>query len=277
MAGPADIFVNVEAHIASGRFIRATSTNKSDIRDFTFDSVDISQCRDVLDLGCAHGFFTRGLAGRLHPEAHLVGLDLWPQYEKYFLESCREAGIDGNFQLSGNERIKSFAAESFDLVLCSYALYFFPEAVSDIARILRPNGYFITVTHAVPHMQELVGIMKKLLGERLPRPVETLPLEDLFDAFSGSNGRELLAPWFGRIDKKEYRNSLRITIGDLPDLLNYLCFKGPKFVPAGSGLDEHFVRCEVTAFLRNLLETEGALEITKDDVVFVCRSPQQPG
>ncbi|MDD3620662.1 MAG: hypothetical protein PHX57_14835, partial [Desulfobulbaceae bacterium] len=56
--GLADIFGDIQAHMESGRFIRNNSSNRGDIRDFTFNDVDLRNCRDVLDLGCAYGFFT---------------------------------------------------------------------------------------------------------------------------------------------------------------------------------------------------------------------------
>ena len=89
--GPAAIFGDIQAHMESGRFIRDNSLNKQDIRDFTFNDVDLGHCRDILDLGCAYGFFTRGLAGRLHPEAVLNGVDLCRECEEYYILSCRES------------------------------------------------------------------------------------------------------------------------------------------------------------------------------------------
>lgn len=269
----ADIFVDIEAHIESGRFIRDTSTNKHDIRDFTFGDVDLRGCRDVLDLGCSYGYFTRGLNGRLHPEAHVIGMDLWPGCEKYFLDACGESGFSGQFLLSDKVFCKRFPEACFDFVLCSYALYFFPEAISDIARILRPGGYFIAVTHCVPHMRELVDIIKRLLEKRVVPPPGSLPLEKLFDAFSDANGYRMLSPWFREIREKKYTNSLRINAAALPRLINYLCFKKPKFIPGEYELDDRFIEADVADHLGELLSHREFLAVSKDDAVFVCRGP----
>lgn len=270
----AEIFIDIEAHIESGRFIRDTSTNRTDIRDFTFRDVDLGSCRDVLDLGCSYGFFTRGLAGRLNPEAHLIGVDLWEECAEHFLRACRESGYSGEFVLSGKTFCKEFQDNSFDLVLCSYALYFFPYAIPDIARVLRPDGLFITVTHNVPHMPELVETVKKLLGKRLGRQVRSLPLEGLFEEFSGANGLQMLSSWFLEIREKTYDNSLEITNESLPALIKYLCFKRPKFIPGGMQWDEPFIRSEIADYFRELLTRQKIFTITKDDTVFICRHPK---
>lgn len=270
---PADIFVDIQSHIEAGRFIQAASTNKHDIRDFTFSGIDLSNCADILDLGCSYGFFTRGLAGRLHPDAHVLGIDLWPACEDYFVKACLESGFTGEFCLSDKVFCGQYAEKSFDLVLCSYALYFFPQAIQDIARVLRPNGLFITITHSVPHMQELVDIIKKLLKEHLGHPVQSLPLEKLFEFFSGDNGRQMLTPWFGEIREKEYINSLRIAEDLLPGLVDYLCFKKPIFIPGETGRDDRFVTSYVAGYLSELLARQKHLMISKDDTVFVCRHP----
>jgi len=275
MTGCADIFVDIQAHIESGRFIRNNSSNKYDIRDFTFNDVDLSNCKDILDLGCAYGFFIRGLAGRLHPDARVVGVDLWQGCEEYFAKACRESGFTGKFRLSDEVFCKRFAEESFDLVLCSYTLYFFPEAIPEIARVLRPNGFFVTVTHSVPHMQELIDIIKKLLEKHVGHTVESLPLEKQIEAFSNINGFQILFPWFQEIRENRYVNSLRINEDSLPGLLNYLCFKRPLFFPEDCNCDVKFIRSDVADYFRKLLTRQECLTISKDDTVYICQYPQQ--
>jgi ubiquinone/menaquinone biosynthesis C-methylase UbiE len=271
---PADIFMDIEAHIESGRFIRDCSLNRRDIRDFTFGDVDLSSCRDILDLGCAYGFFTRGLAGRLHPDAHINGVDLWGGCEAYFLAACRESGYTGQFCLSDKAFCKRYQDKSFDLVLCSYTLYFFPEAIGEISRILRRNGIFISVTHSVPHMQELTGILKNMLKEQADCDVRTLPMEKLMDAFSSDNGKQLLSPWFGEIRTKNYENTLRIDQESLSGLIRYLCFKKPLFFPDACRVDNRFIETAVADVLRDILARRKLLTITKNDTVYTCRHPQ---
>jgi SAM-dependent methyltransferase len=271
---PADIFFDTEAHIESGRFIRDNSLNRQDIRDFTFSGTDLSNCKDILDLGCAYGFFIRGLAGRLHPDALLNGVDLWQGCEGYYINSCRESGYLGQFCLSDQVFCGRYPDESFDLVLCSYALYFFPEAIPDIARVLSPDGLFITVTHTVPHMHELIDIIKKLIRDQTGHAVRSLPLEKLFDSFSSANGLQLLSPWFREIRENKYENSLLINEASLPRLIDYLCFKRPLFFPENTRFDNRFIRSVVADYLAQLLTQHEPLTISKSDTVYICQTPQ---
>lgn len=277
--GPADIFGDIQGHMESGRFIRDNSLNKQDIRDFTFNDIDLGHCRDILDLGCAYGFFIRGLAGRLHPQAVLNGVDLCRECEEYYIMSCQESGYSGRFCLSDEVFCERYQDDSFDFILCSYALYFFPGAVPEIARILRPDGIFITVTHTVPHMPELIEIFKMLLTKHLGRPVRSLPLEKLFAAFSSANGRRLLSPWFGEIREKKYKNALLISGASLPGLIRYLCFKALLFLPGECSLDDRFIKSVVADYLQDLLYRGKHFTISKNDTVYVCRHPvkQQAG
>ena len=271
--GPADIFVNIQAHMESCRFIRDNSLNKQDIRDFTFHDVDLSNCRDILDLGCAYGFFTRGLAGRLHTAAILNGVDLCRECEELYITSCQESGYSGRFCLSDQVFCERYPDASFDLVLCSYALYFFPEAIPEIARILRPDGIFITVTHTLPHMQELIDIFKLLLTQHLGHAVRSLPLEKVFAAFSNVNGRLLLSPWFQEVREKKYENSLLINAASLSGLIRYLCFKAVLFLPEESELDDRFIRSVVAGYVQGLLHGREHFTISKNDTVYLCQYP----
>lgn len=273
MLNTANIFVDIQAHIESGRFIRDNSENRRDIRDFTFSDVDLSNCKDVLDLGCAYGFFTRGLAGRLHPEAVINGVDLWQGCEEYFVNACRESGFEGRFCLSDQVFCKRYADDSFDLVLCSYTLYFFPEAIAEIARILRPDGYFITVTHAVPHMAELVDIIKMLIKKQLGLSMQSLPLEKLCRNFSNHNAFQLLSPLFGDVREKKYTNKLRINDAALSGLINYVCFKRPLFLPKDCDVDKEFIQTVVADHFHDLLSRQEYLTISKNDAVYICRQP----
>ena len=142
------VFRDVQKHLLIGQLIRRFSTNKDDIRKTALSQIDLSNCQNVLELGCAFGAFTEALKDKLHPAAKITGLDIVPEYKPFFLEACRRAGYSGTFSSSGVEQIKKYPADSFDLVICSYALYFFADMIPEIARVLKKDGIFITITHS---------------------------------------------------------------------------------------------------------------------------------
>ena len=171
------VFRDVQKHLAIAQLIRRFSTNKEDIRKTALSHVDLSDCRNVLELGCAFGAFTEALKDKLHPDAEITGIDIIPEYKPFFLEACHLAGYEGFFSSSGIDRIKKYITQSFDLIICSYALYFFPDMIQEIAHILNKDGVFITITHSQADMQETVGIIKEILKQNnLLNDEQVLPI-----------------------------------------------------------------------------------------------------
>jgi ubiquinone/menaquinone biosynthesis C-methylase UbiE len=125
------VFRNVQEHRRIEQLIRQFSSNKDDIRIAALNQIDLSHCQNVLELGCAFGSFTEALKDRLHPDAKITGLDIVPEYESFFLEACKRAGYSGNFSSTGVKPINKYPGGTFDLIICSFALYFFIEIIPE--------------------------------------------------------------------------------------------------------------------------------------------------
>ena len=193
------VFRNVQKHQLIEQLIRQFSTNKEDIRKNALLSADISSCQNVLELGCAFGSFTESLKDMLHPNARIYGLDIVPEYEPFFLEACKRAGYEGTFSSAGVDEVRKYPAQSFDLVICSFALYFFVDAIPDIARVLKKDGKFIAITHYQSNMQELIVVIRKVLEQnKLLAGNKPLPIEVIINQFSAENGWELLKQEFSQ-------------------------------------------------------------------------------
>ncbi|MCX7634414.1 MAG: methyltransferase domain-containing protein, partial [Syntrophales bacterium] len=271
-----DAFADIETHRRMGELIRRVSTNGEDIRRMALADLDLRGCRRIMDLGCAFGAFTAALKGRIHPEATAVGLDVIPSYASAYLQSCRQAGIAGKFSAAGTAGLAAFADASFDLILCSYALYFFPEAIPELARLLHTEGTLVAITHFRGNARELLAAIKHILRERFGRTVERLPLELIIDRFAAENGHELLQPWFDSIETRDFLNNLVFSSEDIDHLFAYLRFKGPFFF-AGTGLEKEALLPETAAFLRAEAQRQGRVTVTKDDRIFICRRPVHKG
>jgi SAM-dependent methyltransferase len=92
---------------------------------------------DILDVGCKYTPYREFFAGRV---AAYVGMDLDPYH-----------GI----QLRGNAEALPFPSESFDLILCTQALYLMPDfrkVLSEFLRVIRAGGRIIVTTVGIwPH------------------------------------------------------------------------------------------------------------------------------
>jgi ubiquinone/menaquinone biosynthesis C-methylase UbiE len=267
------VFRNVQKHRAIAQLIRQFSTNKEDIRKRALHHVDLSNSRHILELGCAFGAFTEALKGRLHPDASITGIDMIPEYGPFFIEACKRAGYEGFFISSGINRIMKFPSSSFDLVICSYALYFFPEIIPEIARILQRDGIFITITHSNKDMREVVAIVKKILHQNhLLNEDEPLPIEIIFDQFSAENGTDLLKPFFGKIKTVDFQNNLVFHPHEIEHFINYFQFKKSFFLTE----KEVHNKTVIQQFFHELKDTamkNNFVSICKDDRIFICSSP----
>ena len=267
------VFRDVQKHLAIAQLIRRFSTNKNDIRKTALKQVDLSNCQNILELGCAFGAFTEALKDKLHPEAKITGIDIIPEYKPFFLEACRRAGYAGYFSSSGIDKIKKYPAGSFDLVICSYALYFFPDMIPDIARVLKKEGLFINITHSQADMREMVGIVKKILKQNNSlEDKQFLPIELIFEQFSAENGEKLLHPFFGRILAIDFKNTLVFQPQEIGSFIDYFQFKKSFFL---TGTDAHN-KTIINQLMRELQDSamkNNLVTMCKDDKIFICSHP----
>ena len=251
-------------HAEISDLIRRVSTNPADVRMSMLGDLDLSWVRTVLDLGCGFGFMTDAIAERISPEAEICGLDACAANERPYLERIGRTGRAVRFRASRIEQHLDWPDRSFDLVIASYSLYFFPEIVPEIARVLAPEGLFFTITHTEQFCRDLLRVAGVYeLHNRLL---------DLIRGFSAESAEQRLVPWFGKIERRDYRNSLLFEIQHQEELVNYIRFKLPLITP-GAGFDMERVGVIENAARTELIE-HGRVALEKNDAAFRCRSPR---
>jgi len=270
----AEVFVDVDAHRFTADIIKQHSTNRVDVREVALENLDLTQCRDILELGCGFGFFTEVLRGRVDADAIITGVDIIEGYELAFLKACDTAGIRGHFISSGASAVKAYRDRSFDLVICSYSLYFFPEIVADIARVLREEGFLVAIVHNKKNMSELMNFAKKVLvrGGIVENEIK-LPIESFIKSFSSENGYDILSRWFEDIKTTHYDNTLVFKPGDIYSLIEYFRFKWPFFLSTVTDDVETVFDLFEMQLQQYFTRDRTDFRITKDDTIFVCSKP----
>lgn len=257
-------FQSPSTHEAVSGIISRRSTNRRDIRELALEGIHLGLMRRILDLGCGFGFMAEKLALRVAGDAELVGVDVWPDNEAAFRRRVARAGRRGEFRCMDVISTLPWPDRTFDLVCCCYSLYFFPEVIPEIARVLSRDGLLLIITHS-----------ERSVEGQLPAAGfadAASELVALARKFSAENGREKLAGSFGRIERIDYPNSLRFGPEHREELYAYLRFKLPLLVPeAGPGddLPEGLKR-----FIEDLLAGPGEVVIDKNDAIFHCRDPR---
>ena len=256
-------FQSPSTHQAVSAIIRDRSDNRDDVRRVSLCDLDLSSSRNVLDLGCGFGFMAEALARRAAPGAQFVGVDVWQTNAAPFLDRVTATGREASFVCMRIGSKLPWPDRSFDLVVCSYSLYFFAEVLPEVSRLLAPDGLFLTITHSE---SSFVGLLRAAGLEE-----DGSSLLSLTRRFSAENGRSLLDKWFGDVARVDYHNCLRFRAEHAEELLAYLKFKLPLLVPGskpGADLPESVAR-----FAMDSLSRLGEVVVEKTDAAFRCRSP----
>jgi SAM-dependent methyltransferase len=243
-----------ESHILIAPILTAHSTNRNDIRRVIRDALPSGRPLSVLDLGCGYGFLYEALPGFFAAGSTVLGIDGNPQNEPHFLARVAASGAEPAFRCTQLPAPIDLPDGSFELVLSIFSLYFFPRMLPEIRRLLRPGGLFVAVTHCTSSFAELNAIIgdDRVFG--------------VLSEFNDRNGPSLLAPHFASVGVVPYPNRLVFARSDWPELQAYLRFKRPDWM---SDATARWVLQAVRSRLR-----QGELVVSKDDVVFMCRSPR---
>ena len=202
--------------------IKSYSTNKNDIRDVALAGTDLSKVKRVLELGCGYGFFIEKLKGMLHENAVIIGIDMVENNREPFLHSVASIQYKGEFITAKAEIIKEMASESFDLIITSYSLYFFPYLMHEIARILSTDGVYIAITHSENTLYEAIDIIKQCMKSIGLQINDDTVLHKLFYSFSLENGIHQLKKHFSKIEKISYSNSIIFSYKNIKDCIFYI-------------------------------------------------------
>lgn len=247
-------FSDSSEYLEISKIILQHSSNKKDIRKVAVEGVDLSFAKEVMELGCGVGSMHRDLTKYISPNARFLGVDGSSENEKAFKEVVVESGRRPEFMKLAIDNILPWPDNNFDLVVCAYSLNSFVQIIPEIARVLKPNGIFLTIAHSEKSFVEL----NKLLGVKL----EGSNVINLSKHFAAENGYDLLKIHFKEIESIEYINNMHFGFDDLSDLKKYMQFNLPFLI---------FEKDMEKTLISNLMQKD--LIIRNDDAIFRCRKP----
>lgn len=240
---------NEDLHRRVGGVIRAHSSNREDIRAVVKSSLYWSTIRKILDLGCGYGWIESCLNGKFET---IVGIDALEANAEPFLTAAKAKAQEVVFERITLPASLPFADESFDLIIAAYSLYFFPDMLPEVKRLLAPDGILLAVTHSEGMLEE---------GEEF---FHFKNLRGLIECFSAENGEEKLKQHFRRVTFVDYINSLVFDREDGDDLALYIEFKA-EFI------SKDVNPAEVTETLLRELDKRGRLSFNKNDRIFMAQ------
>jgi ubiquinone/menaquinone biosynthesis C-methylase UbiE len=220
------------------------------------------EIQQILDLGCGPGYLWIQNSKRIpeHWELTLADISLG-----MLIEGKGQIPPVSNalkYTVS-NAQSLPFALSSFDLVIANHMLYHVPDlnlALSEIRRVLRPNGRLFCTTNSNRHMQELFTLLQSV-------GLETSKWNENGDTdlpFSLENGFQLLKNWFSRVEARVYEDALKVT--EIEPLLNYIL--------SMSGIREALERDperlkRLRSKIQHELDAKGSFHISKSPGLFI--------
>jgi ubiquinone/menaquinone biosynthesis C-methylase UbiE len=109
------------------------------------ESIDISRCYDVLDVGSGTGGWVLGMATK-YPHLNVTGIDIsWQMISFARVQAHREEIRNVQFEIRNVLEPLAFPDHSFDLVNMRFALGFirrsaWPAVLRELYRVTRPGG-----------------------------------------------------------------------------------------------------------------------------------------
>jgi ubiquinone/menaquinone biosynthesis C-methylase UbiE len=257
--------------------IKTYSSNKLDIRDVALNNLNCLKAKKVLELGCGYGFFIEKLKGRVHDNTLIIGIDMVENNREPFLHSVSSIQYNGEFISGSADIIKEMPKASFDMIITSYSLYFFPHLIPEIARILAPDGVFIAITHSKKTLQEAIQFIHSCMSSIGSINKDETVINRLFSAFSLEEGRYLLEKNFNRVERLDYNNSMVFNADHINDFIFYIQKKKnliyKEVIELVPDKIDDIIQC-VENKITEYVTANGTIVLNKDDAVFRCFEPK---
>jgi SAM-dependent methyltransferase len=221
--------------------------------------IDWPSPAEVLEVGCGPGWMWIEAAQELPAGLRLMLSDLSPG----MVEAARQR-VSAGGRLSAvtgtvaDAQRLPFADGSFDVVVANHMLYHVPDptlAVSELARVLRPDGWLLAAANGPGNLREVQEIRAQVFG---------VPPESRLDERFGSvSGVPMLSSSFARVEWRSYPDELRCT--EPEDVIAYITSYPPGEDPPPDLLEA--LRRAVGA----RFGASGVFTITKSTGAFVAR------
>ena len=131
----------------------------------------IESGHEVLDVACGTGILARTALLEVGMRGKVTGLD----HNEKMLAKARQLGPAIDWQI-GDAAALPFEADSFDRVMCQFALMYMKNrvaAIKELLRVTRPNGLIVVATWAQlvksPAYRAFIELTRQLIGSKVAR------------------------------------------------------------------------------------------------------------
>ena len=194
---------------------RRFSSNSLNWENWIFSYLELRPGFTVLECGSGPGWLWQNNLDQIPAECTITVSDLSPGMVAEAQKKLAIRGLDFKFEEADIMNLP-FGDDSYNVVVANHMLYHVADrdkALSEVKRVLKPNGFLIATTIGKGHMHEL----HELANQLAPEFAKSF---NRFDSlFSLENGRAQLESWFEPVELYLYESELKVT--EVEPLLAY--------------------------------------------------------
>lgn len=236
------------------------STNKIGWHKWIFNKLKLCSKMKILEIGCGNAMLWHRNIDDLPENCDVILTDISQGMLNDAKNNLGEQAKKFKFKIVDANNI-SFNDESFDLVIANHMLFYCNDrqkVLSEIKRVLKPEGYFYCSTVGERHMEELDLLVKNFH--------ESLALSefDISSEFGLENGEGQLSEWFQHIKRYDYEDSLVVT--DSEPLIQYVYSTNDSVKEVLNDNHQQF-----QDYIEKKLQKTGSIFISKSSGLFESR------
>ncbi|MBY7007111.1 methyltransferase domain-containing protein [Clostridium botulinum] len=237
--------------------LHSYNINKIDWDKWCFQKMNLIKCSKILELGCGVGKLWIKNQDFIDENSEIILSDFSPNMLKCAKNNLENLDCKFKYKKINAEDIP-YDDESFDVVIAEHMLYFVTDiekALSEIKRVLKPNGIFYVTTNSCNSMIELNKLAEKF------DPNLDINNNGLSSRFDLENGEKMLKKYFNNIESEILEG--KIILDKAEPVVSYKAS-----TIQGNSILVGKKREEFTKYLEKYIEENKNIEITTKAGIF---------
>jgi len=157
-----DLMTRINIHDAYGA---------RDIDKWMLEVLPLKQGMTILDIGCGAGKQCFSYLAQLSGKAAITGGDVSEELLAKAEEENQKLGNSVQFQTLNFNKAFPFSDTKFDLVSCSFAIYYaedIPFTIKEMHRVIKPGGFLFTTGPMPENKQLFYNIIREATVKEIP-------------------------------------------------------------------------------------------------------------